>query len=471
MEAARVARLGLAGLAIALVAYLALDPAARPSGFLRDFNAFYCAGAALDRNADPYRAEPLGTCEREVRPAPFAFGRANLSVPAPLPPYALAPFAVLARLPYPVAAALWILALAAAFVVTTLALRRATGLPLPGIVAALALGDGYASLCIGQIAPLAVAAVALAALFAEQGRVAAAGWAAAAAMLEPHVGLPACVGLFVWRAGARIPLLASAAVALALSLWLAGPAVSLEYVQSVIPAHALSEIANEKQLSLSYFLHRLGLDETLALRAGSLSYLVMLALGVGLSPPLAQRLRSPGLLAALPPALALLGGPFGHIAQVPAALPATLLLLARAPQARRVLSAVTVMLAIPWVQFTTLGTLFGVLAALATGIIARTLGGARAMAAAALGFGALLFVGLLLALVLTQPPDPTALLAAHYDPRALAESSWGLYVTTVAGSNLAAYDLARVPTLAGLLVLALWSLRNGSSAAARIPPQ
>ncbi|HMD02402.1 MAG TPA: hypothetical protein VKG44_05495, partial [Candidatus Baltobacteraceae bacterium] len=43
---------------------------------------------------------------------------------------------------------------------------------------------------------------------------------------------------------------------------------------------------------------------------------------------------------------------------------------------------------------------------------------------------------------------------AHYDPAALAQDSWGLYVRIVASANIFLYDLARIPTWAGLILVA-----------------
>jgi hypothetical protein len=445
--------LGLLALAAAFCLLLAFDPATRPTGLLRDFNAFYCAGAALGQGADPYLAEPLGSCERLAQPAPLGTGRPALAVPAPLPPYVLLLFALLAHLPYPTAALIWCAVLLAAVVLAVAAMRRATGLPLAAVAAGFVLGDGYASISLGQLAPLAVAGLALAAMFANERRDAAAAWAAAGAMIEPHIGLPGCLALFVWKSGARLPLALAALLVVGFSLWLTGPAAALEYARSVVPAHAISELANEKQFSLSYLAHRLGAGDELALRLGTLSYLAAVALGCTIAGPLAQRLRAPGLVPALPSALALVGGPFLHIAQMPAALPCALLLSARVPQLRRSLAAVLVLLAIPWVQFTTLGSAFGVFAGVVAAILSRTLGGASALRSGGIGLLALAYVALLLALVQTPVPSPDALLAASYDPHALAESSWGLYVRTVGQANLLAFDLARVPTLAGLLGL------------------
>src|ERR1700686_3842349 len=75
--------------------------------FLYDYRAF--AGAMLGTGGNPYRAEPLRTCEHRRG---LLAGRSDLTllaVPAPLPGYALAPFALLGRLPGGLGAALWLL--------------------------------------------------------------------------------------------------------------------------------------------------------------------------------------------------------------------------------------------------------------------------------------------------------------------------------------------------------------------------
>src|ERR1700688_3993719 len=77
--------------------------------FLYDYRAFACAGAIVGTGGDPYRAEPVRTCEHRRG---LLAGRSDLTllaVPAPLPGYALAPFALLGRLPDGLGAALWLL--------------------------------------------------------------------------------------------------------------------------------------------------------------------------------------------------------------------------------------------------------------------------------------------------------------------------------------------------------------------------
>src|ERR1700686_3618193 len=117
-------RLAAVAAAVAVAALFYFRPETRPSALMRDFNAFYCAGAALDRGADPYRADPLGACERAPRPAWLSRGTPNLSAPAPLPPSALAPFTALAHLPYALAAIAWRIILLLAPLVTVAVMRR-----------------------------------------------------------------------------------------------------------------------------------------------------------------------------------------------------------------------------------------------------------------------------------------------------------------------------------------------------------
>jgi hypothetical protein len=448
-QAVALAGAALAGLA--LMTALA-TPSLLPRSVLRDFDAFYCAGASIDRGVDPYRAEPLGTCERAPRPAGFARGTPWLAVPAPLPPYALAPFALLARLPYLWAGALWSLLLVGCTGLTIGAMRRLTALPVSGLIAAFALGGAYAALTLGQIAPVATAGVALAALFLSQGRDRAAALAAAVAMIEPHVGLPLALALFLWRPKTRLPLLLAGAACFALSLVLVGVPVALEYVNAVLPAHALSEIANEKQLSLTYLLHRAGVGDALALRAGELWYAAMLVLGLAVAGTM--RKRSPALVAALPVAFTLFGGAFVHVVQIAAALPAALLLLSNARgTARNALLFAVLALAIPWLQFVSLGTVFCLLAPIAGGVLLASLGDPRPWMIATGVLAPLGALSALWSLVVTRIPSAVPALHAAYDPHALAEVSWTIYVSMVAASDAVAFDLAKLPTLLGLAVV------------------
>jgi hypothetical protein len=471
----------LVAIGLVLVLAFTIDPKTRPANVLTDFSAFYCAGSAHNQGADPYLMEPLATCERAPVAGWMSRSQPGLAIPAPLPPYVLAGFSALARLPYVAAGFAWWTILLAALALTAVALRRATGLRWTAVIGAIALGDGYVGLALGQIAPLAIAAVATAMWLLETKRDAAAGWVAALAMVEPHLGLPACLALFLWRPQTRFPLAAAGALLALGSVATYGLPLWREYLGGVLPAHAAAEVENVKQLSFAYVAHRLGAGDALALRLGELSYLAMAALGVALAPQLARRAAAPGLLVALPAAFAVVGGPFVHIAQIGVALPAALLLYARSEAARPVLRWAIAGLALPFVQLGSLGYLSPLLECVACGAVLLALGTPlRAAAAGAVGSLALPLVAWSLLVTKIQPPG-AALLAA-YDPHALAENSWALYVRIVGTSDPLAYDLAKLPTWLALgalvwtaLALArdpspakLKAARNGNAPAGRI---
>jgi len=433
-----------------LFVVLIARPESRPQNLMRDFNAFYCAGKTIAQHADPYRNEPLGACERsEPRPDFLESGPASLAVPAPLPGYALAPFALLALLPYGLAAGVWTCMLLASFALTIHWLRALTTLPLYAIVASLALSDGYVGVTLGQIAPLAIAAAVGAAYAIARKKTLLAACAGATAMLEPHIGLPACIALAAFRPRTIAPLALLGTLCAWLSLALLGAQENIEYFTSVIGSHALSETLNVKQLSLTTLLAHAGFPALLAVRIGTLWYAAMILAGIAIGRRTARRLERPALAVLLPVAFAMIGGPFVHIAQIAAVLPAALL-LADAPPKSKIAAISIMLLAVPWPQFATLGTSFPIFAALTAGTLAFYLLPAtptwRIMPP-------------LLTLVLTQMPtqlltpiaDPSARLRVLYDPHALAQTSWSAYVALVGTQNNAAYDLARIPTLLGLV--------------------
>ena len=448
--------IAIAALVVALVTVLAAvaNPSLRPDRLLRDFDAFYCAGTALRADADPYLAEPIGACERIHKPAPLMSGTPGLAMPAPLPPYALLPFKLLAALPYVAAAIVWTFIGIGSVAIAVWAMRRLTGLPLEALFAAFALTDGYASLALGQIAPIAVAAIALAAMLLAENRDALAAAVAGCTMLEPHLGVPVCVSLFLYRSRSRWPLAAVALAYVAASLAASGLGTSLEYLRSVLPAHALSEIANEKQFSLTYVLHRIGLPDATALHAGELSYLAMTVAGIAAAGVLAKRTNAAAIVA-IPPAFAVIGGPFVHIIQIAAAIPAALMLFATgSPRSHRTIGLAIVALAIPWIQFANLGTIFVVLAAVAAAVAANAFVDERPFVAVIAAIASIGFLEIVIAVTTATVPDAVPVLLAHYDPHALAEASWTLYVKTIGNQNALAFDLAKLPTVAALLALA-----------------
>ena len=138
----------------------------------------------------------------------------------------------------------------------------------------------------------------------------------------------------------------------ALSVAGAGWNVTASYVTSVVPAHALSEVSRDNQYSLATIAGAFGVPDTSAALLGSLSYIVMTALGVFVAARLWRRYGGAGLAVLVPPAFSLFGGSFVHTAEIAAAVPAALLLATRSSALRPWCVAALVLLAVPWIYST-----------------------------------------------------------------------------------------------------------------------
>ncbi|MFZ1126308.1 MAG: glycosyltransferase 87 family protein [Candidatus Baltobacteraceae bacterium] len=346
-----------------LLAFVAAAPliAAAANGLRcpEDFRAFYCGGSAVAAGRDPYRTQPLFGCELAALAVTGVPPGYRTVVPAPLPPYALALFAVFARLPFSAASLTWaaigILAIAA----TAVMLARSTGVPLVLTSAALVPSEVCVSLSLGQVVPLALCALCAAAwAIREKRKHVAAAAALACATIEPHVALPALVAAACFTRSMRRPLAVACALLAAVSLAVVGPATCLEYVSRVLPLHARSEIVNYRfQYSLTSLLWAGGVRKETAAALGAASYLFMTVAGVALAGSLSRRFSDERFLVLFPPALGLIGGPFLHSQQMVAALPAAFLLVHYVrDDLRRVVAvaAVCACLAVPWETIATL---------------------------------------------------------------------------------------------------------------------
>jgi len=417
---------------------------------LFDYHAFACAGAIAGTGDDPYRAEPLRSCEH--RQVDFRRDLANLAVPAPLPGYALAPFAVLGRLPSPLGELLWLGLSLIGALVAGLALTPLSRLPKTTVCAALAIPLFWATIVFGQLVAVALGALCLCALSVERGKYALAGALAWVAMIQPHVALPACIALAIFVPRTRPALGIGAVVAALLSLALLGVGQNIEYFTSVLGAHASSELANDEQYSLAYYLHVMGANDRLALLLSDAVYVLMLALGILAAHRLVQRSAPRALYALLPPAVAVIGAPFVHIQQITFALPAALVLYGRVSPGARVLRPAIAALAIPWGATSMLTCL--PLVPVAFGTLVADLFRARPIVATAAGLAAAAFI-VERAVHYIPGPDATAALAAFGSGRLLAEASWAAYVRNDYHSNVALFMWAKLPTYLGLGLL-LW---------------
>jgi len=422
------------------------------TGFLvGDFRAFYCAARVASKGANPYRTQPLGACENSIGPKLFFRKNPGVTIPAPLPGYAIAALVPIARLPFAAAAIGWVLLLLLAWVAGVMALARFAGTNWETALAVLALSLGTLSLPFGEIVPLAVGCTCVAGFAAWRGRWLWAAIFAAGAMVEPHLGLPVCLALAIWAPATRLPLLLCGMVLASASLVLLGPAVNVEYFTSVLPAHALSELTRDTQYSVSALLAAAGLGPGMAIRAGALWYAAMVATGIVVGGRLAQRTGNAAWIVCIPPAFAVFGGTFIHITQIAAAAPAALLLATQMRSPYRGLAAIALLaLVVPWGWVVSPALIVAPLVPVA--FLAWTLweGNAR-IALIAACVAAVMVFGLQHLYTIATPHFGAHAQALAIDPR-LPEASWGAYSRRSSGGSLAAWAV-RLPTWCALALL------------------
>jgi hypothetical protein len=423
----------------------------RAGGWLMiDFRAYYCAALAQREGHNPYYADSLHACQAQT-PRPYYRPPSGVTVPAPYPPYALALFAPLTFVPFGVAAFAWWTILALSLVFGAWAISRLSASPLLVGWAVVVLSLGLVAWSSGNVVPVGVAAVVVAALFAARGRFVLAAIAIAVGMIEPQIALPAALALAIGCSAARIPLLAAFAVLAVLSLATAGFAQSLAYVTAVLPAHALSEVSRDNQYSVSTVLAALGVSDTSAVLAGSLSYAVMVAVGIPVAIALARRYADPAMIVLVPPAMALLGGSFVHTGEIAVAAPAALLLFTRATAHRAWLLCALILLAVPWLLATSAAMFLAPI--FPAGYLAYALWHRdRTVALAVTAASLALILGLF---ALAMHPAPAVAHSHAYapiDPR-LAEASWQRLVLGNT-TNRPVMWLLRLPTWAGLIAFA-----------------
>lgn len=422
------------------------------TGFLvGDFRAFYCAARVASYGNDPYHTQPLGACESGIGPKLFFHKNPGVTIPAPLPPYAITVLAPLARLPFAVAAIIWVLLLLLAWIAGVAALSRFARVPWEFALAALGLCLGALSLPFGEVVPIAVGCTCVAGYFAWRGRWRAAAIAAALTMIEPHLGMPACLALFIFAPKTRVALIACAAVLGAVGFFALGPAVNVEYFTAVLPAHALSELTRDTQYSLSAVLAAFGIAPSLALRLGMLWYVAMVAAGIIAGGKMARQTGNAAWIACAPPAFAVFGGTFIHITQIAAAVPAALLLALSAPARYRVWTGVALLaLIVPWGWVVSPALIVAPLVPVA--FVAAQLWKDNAKAVLAAGcIGAMLVFGLQ-HLYTIATPHFGAMTHAFSIASNLPEASWSAYSQRSSGGSLAAWAV-RIPTWAALGIL------------------
>jgi hypothetical protein len=452
---------GVLIVALALLAIGALRDLARlgdalPWHQLYDFGDFYCAGSALDRGADPYRYEPLHTCEHRVNTgSPYTVDRKRV-IPAPLPPYDFPPFALAARLSVSAArivdATLIVLALTAA--VAGLAL---ISIPLDVAALALLLPAGYVLLAAGQVVPFAFVALVFCGVALARGRMPLAGLLAALTLIEPHLGLPVCAAMLAWVPRCRIALAATTFALIGIGLLMVGSAATIEYVRAVLPAQGAAETGYAYQYSLTYALRTLATPAWAALLAGEISYGIVLLLGVWLGGRTARSLQRPELVAYLPAAGAIIAGAYVHMVDLPFAIPAALVFATTLQgRPRAIAVAALILLAIPWIPVWISKKLF-----LATLFVVATLL-ARLRAGLTFSFAVFAVVAASIYLLELAPPAPLiATTIGIFTSDDLAQRAWAASVASLGTPSLTWFAV-KIPTwaaLGGVLAAAAGALR------------
>ncbi len=308
-----------------------------------DFGVLYCGERVASAHADPYRTEPLRTCEH-AGAHDTALAPTWQVTPFALPGYAIALFAPLGVLPFGAASLCWLGTLVAGFSVAAVAVARIARVRTVLAAAVFAPTIGFLNFTLGEPVDVSIGCVALAALALERGMARAAAIAAAFAMVEPHVGLPACLALFALRPATRLPLVSAAVLFFGLSVAAVGTNDTIEYVSTFLPLHAHAELYAADQYSLSHVLFLAGVAPNTAIALGGLEYVIAIGFGIAGAARLVSRGAPEALLVLLPVAVAMLGGSFIHSVEIAAALPAALVLAPRSVLAR---IAVT-LLAVPW---------------------------------------------------------------------------------------------------------------------------
>lgn len=308
-----------------------------------DLRPMYCAGAAMRAHANPYTVEPIASCQ-------IALGAlaGSSPLPAPLPPFALEPFALLASFSFRVVGSAYIVLAIVAFgcaVYWTASLARVRW----SIAALVLFWTGfYFAANLGQLSIIALAAVAGTAFYVEKRRYFKAGFLSTLTLLQPTLAVPLIVVLALAQPRSRGGLGCGMGLVAILAVF-AGPALNLYYLRAELPSHAASEVYMPFQFSATWLAAALGASPTSALLLGSISYIAALALAVVAGLVFTKRGR-PALAILYAVSAATVGGAFIHLSQLAAALPAGLVLASRAQRGRTIISAATCVLGAEWLS-------------------------------------------------------------------------------------------------------------------------
>jgi hypothetical protein len=420
-----------------------------------DFRAFYCAGYVEAGGGDPYREHPLFECEQQVQAFAVPPMRSEIAVPAPFPGFVLAFFAVLSLLGFGGALALWLCGVIAALTLATILVARTTKTPLVASASVILFPAAVVAVPLGQLTPVVLVSVAVSAWALERDWPALAALASLGALLDPPVGIALVAGLFVTVARARAPLAIGVAALVVVGLLRSGPAREVEYVWTVLPAHALANIADTTQFSVTSFLYIAGMGPAAAIRVGSACYLLSIVIGVTAAFRLRPRV-GPAALVYVPCAFAVCGGTHSHMQQLAVALPAFLLVVSSLRGAsREVGSAVTFVAALPWLFVVGFPLLY--IPSIAVGLVyaSEMMAGDNRWR-----FVSAIFSGLtLMKLAAHERVAHLSHVQLVVPGNPVAEVPWGRFITAIGVPTQMWYVLIRMPTILAFAVALIFISR------------
>ena len=445
----------LAGIAIVIAYATTLGRASfQPKTFEFDLMAFYCGGAVVAEHHDPYVVEPLRACQHAI--APIFRPGSKLVVPVPLPAYDFAFLAALSHVPYAAVRIVWIALESIAFALTAVLLARLSGVSFAIVASSLVVSDLYCSSLLGQLAPFSIFGIVLAGWSLERAGRSCLFAGLVLAMIEPHLGLPAVGAVALW--GGRFKIVAvSVAVFLAAVSVLVMPLPALaEYVAHVIPAQALSEANNEDQFGALYVLHRSGLSEAAAYAGSRLDYALTLSFGILFARAAARRYGD-AMFAFAPVPFVLLGGPYLHVTQIAAALPAALTIAGRSDS--RAARATVALLTIPWLNFVSIVTILPVAAGALFVVLRRAcrMPALRAIVVVAFALGCETAA----AFAIAGAPQAGAPDYGGVRATSLPEMTWKALIDAQQHGHALLSNLAKLPTVGGVVAIVVVVVRDG----------
>jgi len=314
-----------------------------PWAWMFDFQAFYCAGTIVAGHFNPYFTEPLHLCEAAVNPA-FHAVMPNVTIPAPLPPYALLLLRPFSLLPWHAASMVWTGVLFTCIVGSAFLTSKLSRVPFLVTLVGMFCAMVFPSIIAGALAPIPIALWLVAALWARQKRWTLTAIVLGLSMIEPHVALPVCIATFLGIPALRLRLIGMGTLLLALQLAFTPVSLIGDYI-ALLHIHSAAEVSNSAQHSLTFFLHNLGMSAGPAIQLGFLQYALFCGIGIFGGITLLRRYADGAWLILVPAALAVVGGPFVHLTEIVIAIPLCFMLWKRGVQLAGV---ALVLLATPW---------------------------------------------------------------------------------------------------------------------------